>query len=96
MRTNFVAAAALVSMVLAPSAYASSGDMRCTTAPRETWMKIEDLAAKLTGQGYTVREIEFDDGCVEAEVTEGGGARLELYLDPVNGDVVKQERKNKS
>jgi uncharacterized membrane protein YkoI len=54
-------------------------------------MPASAVARKLEGQGYTVRGIERDDGAYEVEVTDADGMRLEAYLDPRTGEVLRQE-----
>lgn len=54
-----------------------------------TWMPIGELAAKLETQGYTVREIERDDGVYEVEATDANGQRVEAYLDPATGEPIR-------
>jgi hypothetical protein len=51
-------------------------------------MSVAALAQKLEAQGYTVREIERDDGYYEVEMTDANGLRVEAYLDPRTGDPV--------
>lgn len=75
---------------LSQSALASD-DEACTKAPQEKWQTIEQLKSKLTEQGYKVKEIEFEDGCAEAEVEDKDGKKSELKLDPVTAAVVKSE-----
>lgn len=79
--------ATVVAMCAAsPAAWAD--DRVCTSAPRAEWQSLEQVSAKLTEQGYTVTKIEYDDGCVEADVRDKSGRYQELYLDPVSGAIV--------
>jgi hypothetical protein len=77
---------------VAPAAFASD-DKPCTTEPKANWQSIEQLSTKLVGEGYKIREIEFDDGCLEAEGVDKDGKSVELKLDPVTGLIVKSEVK---
>lgn len=87
-------APALALLFTGTAAFASDDD-GCTKAPKEQWLKLGDIEAKLTGQGYAIREVEFEDGCVEAKVTDKDGKHSELKLDPVTAEVVKSDgRKN--
>lgn len=63
----------------------------CTKAPRERWLSIEQLAAKLTEQGYAVTAVEYEDGCAEAKVSDKDGHKAELTLDPTTGAVASKE-----
>lgn len=88
MRSTIPAALALA---LLTTAAAASDDKPCTAAPRDQWQTIEKLAAKLTEQGWQVNEIEFEDGCAEAEVVGKDGRKAELKLDPATAALVKTE-----
>jgi len=59
--------------------------------PAEEWMPVTAVAQKLEGQGYTVREIEREDGVYEVEVTDANGMRLEAYVDPRTGDILRRD-----
>lgn len=61
--------------------------------PRDQWLSIAQVTERLAGQGYEVRKIEADDGVYEAYVIDQSGARLEVYLHPATGEVLRQERK---
>ena len=84
----FTATLATAAGLLAAGAIASEDDRTAMrTAPAE-WMSVAALAQKLEAQGYTVREIERDDGYYEVEMTDPNGMRVEAYLDPLTGDPV--------
>lgn len=74
----------------AGAVYASSSDVR-VDAPRDQWMSIEQIAAKLTAEGFDVRGVEEDDGVYEVEAINTKGERIEAYVHPVTGDVIKSE-----
>lgn len=63
----------------------------CTKAPKEQWLTIEQLTAKLSEQGYKVKKVEIEDGCAEAKVEDKDGKKAELKLDPVTAAVVETE-----
>ena len=63
-------------------------DISCAPQPRDRWMAAEQVTAKVQAMGYTVREIEADDGCWEVSGTDRNGARIEIKLDPVSGTPV--------
>jgi hypothetical protein len=69
----------------------ASDDEACTKAPKDRWQTIDQLKSKLVEQGYKVKEIEFEDGCAEADVQEKDGKKRELKLDPVTAAIVKSE-----
>jgi uncharacterized membrane protein YkoI len=55
-------------------------------------MSVSEVAARLEGQGYTVREIELENRVYEVEVTDADGLRLEAYVDPASGAFVDDDR----
>lgn len=46
---------------------------------------VSEIAAMLEAKGYTVREIDREDGVYEVELTNADGLRLEAYVDPTSG-----------
>lgn len=60
-------------------------------APAEVGMSAGAVAQKLEGQGYTVHEIEREDGAYEVYATDPDGERVELYADPRTGDILRRE-----
>ncbi len=87
-RIGFALTAALFA---AGPALAGSNSETCTSAPKERWLSIDQLKAKLGEQGYTVSKIEFEDACAEAKVRDKNGKSAELYLDPATGTITDKE-----
>ena len=63
----------------------------CTKAPKEQWLSVEQLKAKLGEQGYTVHKMEIEDACAEAKVRDKNGKRVKIYLDPATGAIIKDD-----
>jgi catechol 2,3-dioxygenase-like lactoylglutathione lyase family enzyme len=57
----------------------------------EEGMSAGAVVRKLEGQGYTVREIEREDGAYEVYATDADGVRVELYADPRTGDILRRD-----
>lgn len=57
-------------------------------APRSQWMSIGEVARKFESMGYTIREIEVDDGVYEVDGTDANGLRVEAYVHPVTGEIL--------
>ena len=98
MKKSMMIAAALAALVGAAGlALASDDDDKAkrlgVDVPPEQRMSIAQVTEKLTGQGYEVRKIESDDGVYEAYVIDQSGARLEVYVHPATGEILRQERK---
>jgi len=85
MKTVIVAAV-LVS-VLAPAAALASQE--CPDVPRDQWMSEATITEKAKEQGYDVRSIKAEDGCLEAYAMDKDGKRVEIYFHPGTGDVLR-------
>lgn len=96
---EIIAAAAIIAAMALP-ATASDKDRpghdarpghACSTKPAAVWMPIEQVAAKLKEQGFTVLAIEAKGaGCYEAKVTDAKGVVSELHLDAVTAEIVRR------
>lgn len=86
MKTPLIVATLIA--VLAPAA-AHAAATACPTAPRDQWLSDTVLTEKAKGLGYDVRSITAEDGCLEAYAIDKDGKRVEVYLDPATGDVVR-------
>ena len=79
----------LAAMGLSLTASAAFADpVNRLNVPRDQWMSPAQITEKLTGQGYTVREIESDDGAYEVELTGKDGVRLETHVHPATGEIM--------
>ena len=86
MRNAAFATALAVGVLAAMPAFA---DDECASAPRDQWLKPEQIKSKAEEMGYTVRSVGEDDGCLEVKGFDKAGAKVEIYFDPVSGAVVK-------
>ncbi|MCP5082975.1 MAG: PepSY domain-containing protein [Alphaproteobacteria bacterium] len=68
-------------------------DVSCRTAGGQK-MSVQDITAKVSGMGYTVRKVEHDDGCYEVKATDSNGVRIELKLNPATGAIIKSEKRS--
>lgn len=85
----FLTAAALSAALASLPAHASDDDARCMAGPRDQWMSVDAAKAKGVELGYEVRRVKEEDGCYELYAIDKNGAKVELYLDPVTGAVVR-------
>jgi hypothetical protein len=84
--------AALSLILAAAPAYASSDEGEgCGSAPRDQWMSVDAAKAKGIAMGYEVRKVKVEDGCYELYAVDKNGARAELYMNPVSGEVVRSK-----
>ena len=73
-----------------PPAVGHAGSLArpCTAASQDKWLTIEALQSKVEALGYRVRNGKLKNACGEFYATDKSGARVELFVDPTNGDVV--------
>jgi hypothetical protein len=90
MRKILTLAAVAATLGAALPALASEEPL-CGDAPRAQWLSEDAVKAKVTAMSYDVRRIKVEDGCYEAYAIDPNGARVEVHLNPVTGDVVKSE-----
>lgn len=88
--TKTILAAGLVSAFLAAPALADEKRL-CSDVPRDQWMSVNDVTAKIQARGYTVRGVESDHGCWEVDVQDKDGRRAELKVHPVTAEVVQTD-----
>jgi hypothetical protein len=73
--------------VLAPAvAFAAE---ECPNVPRDQWMSDAAITERAKEQGYDVRSIKAEDGCLEVYAMDKDGKRVEVYFHPGTGDVLK-------
>ncbi|PLX39416.1 MAG: PepSY domain-containing protein [Hyphomicrobiales bacterium] len=91
MRKIVLATVAAFTVIGSTAAFASGDEAKCTSAPRDQWMSEEAVKAKVMEMGYEVRRVKVEDGCYEAYAIDKNGAKAELYVDPMTGNVVKSK-----
>lgn len=76
----------------------ASESERCGNTPREQWLPETTIKAKVAELGYEIRKIDAEKGCYEVEAADKNGAKVELYVHPATGEVVRPSTasKNKS
>lgn len=63
----------------------------CTSEPREKWMSHAEMQQKILDMGYTIDRFKIDDSCYEIYGRDSANRKVEVYFNPVNGKVVKEE-----
>ncbi|MDQ0457133.1 PepSY domain-containing protein [Rhizobium paknamense] len=86
MTFKLIAAAAVLS-ALPVLAHASPS---CTTEPKAKWMSEDAMKAKIDAAGYKVKTFEVTGNCYEIYGHDKDGKRVEIYFNPVTGDIVKK------
>lgn len=65
---------------------------KCTDEKKETWQKEEDFQKKLTSDGYKIKKFKVTDGnCYEIYGWNKAGKKVEIYFNPISGDIVKEK-----
>ncbi len=74
----------------AATAQAGSLGKPCTSAPEAQWLPMTQLQAKVEAQGYTVQKAKLKNACGELYTLDKNGNRVELFVDPTNGQIIGQ------
>lgn len=93
MRIMFTLAALSLGLAAASPAFADGG-ADCGNPPKDQWMTQEAAKEKATALGYEVRRVKIDNGCYEVYAFDKNKAKVEVYLHPVTGEVVKPKNGN--
>lgn len=74
-------------------AAADNDELKCTGAAQSAWMSEDAAKDLLKQQGYQeVRKIKVTEGnCYEVYGIDAKGEKVEVYLDPTNGNLVAKE-----
>lgn len=65
---------------------------KCTDQKKETWQNEEAFQKKLIADGYNIKKFKVTDGqCYEIYGWDKNGKKVEIYFNPVSGEVVKQK-----
>jgi hypothetical protein len=72
------------------AAHAGSLGRPCTSAPQSQWLPMQTLEAKVEALGYKVQKSKLKAACGEIYTIDKNGARVELFVDPTNGNIVGQ------
>lgn len=94
LQIKLLAVAAL--STLSFSALASTYDGSCTSEPKSKWMTTKDMQAKFEKQGYNVGRVKAgkaDSSCYEVYTKDKNGKKVELFVNPVDGTVIKEAGK---
>ena len=83
-------AIAVAMLGLATSAQASSLGKPCTAAAQSQWLSLEALQSKVEALGYKVQKAKLKNACGELYTLDKSGNRVELFVDPTNGQIVGQ------
>jgi hypothetical protein len=57
-------------------------------APEAQWLPIQQLQAKVEAMGFKVQKGKLKNACGELYTLDKDGNRVELFVDPTNGQIV--------
>jgi hypothetical protein len=80
--------AAGVFVLCVQAAEAEKFNRACTSVPRHLWLSLQALETKVEAQGYKVEKSRLTSTCAAFEAHNRNGARVELFVDPTNGEIV--------
>lgn len=80
--------AVLMTLSAGSVAYAKKN---CTDQPKDKWMSVEAFKKKATDEGYSIRKFKTPGSCYEIYGKNKAGEEVEIYFNPVDGSIVKQQ-----
>jgi hypothetical protein len=70
------------------STLALAASPQCTIEARDKWLSEEAMKAKISALGYTYKVFKVTSGnCYEIYGQDKDGQRIEVYFDPISGDI---------
>jgi hypothetical protein len=78
--------------MLGATTFAEAGSLGrpCTAAPQSQWLSMLALQSKVEALGYRVQKTKLKAACGEIYTIDKSGNRVELFVDPTNGNIVGQ------
>ncbi|MDW6001411.1 PepSY domain-containing protein [Vibrio mangrovi] len=90
-KATFIRLAVLLSTTTASSLVFA--DPVCTQQPESSWMPFETARAKVVEMGYQIKKFKkTHTGCYELYGYDSNKNRVEIYYNPVDMSVVKEEK----
>jgi hypothetical protein len=86
-RLRLLVSAAMICLLWAETAQAEKFNQTCTSVPRHLWLSLEALETKVEAQGYKIQRSRLASTCAAFEALNEDGARVELFVDPTNGEI---------
>jgi hypothetical protein len=81
----------LLTAMFATFAFSAWASPMCTTEPESKWLAEDVMKAKATATGNTIEVFKkTKTGCYEIYGRNAKGERIEVYYNPVSGEVVEQ------
>src|SRR3974377_1416420 len=87
MRKTIALITLATAVSLSGQALAGAGEQK--PAAKQQWLAGNIIKSKLGALGYSVWKIETKDGRYEVKADNKEGAEVELYVNPVSGEIEK-------
>jgi hypothetical protein len=85
-------ASTLLALSVIATSTASQAGPQCTDTPAEKWQDQAAFQEQLKAQGYEIKKFKVTGGnCYEIYGHNKDGKKVEIYFNPVDGSIVKQE-----
>jgi hypothetical protein len=81
----------IVACIISVVGLSANAKKSCTDQPKDKWMKEEDFKKKVEGLGYTIKKFKQPGTCYEIYGTDKDGKKVEIYFNPVDASIVKEE-----
>lgn len=88
MRKILILITAAAVLGSAATSHAGSLGKPCTMAPENQWLPLQQLQAKVEAMGYKVQKGKLKSACGELYTLDKDGNRVELFVDPTNGQII--------
>jgi hypothetical protein len=80
----------VMSVVIAAFASSAIASRKCTTEPKDKWISEAAMRAKAAAAGHQIEVLKVTKGgCYEIYGRDAAGKRIEIYFNPLSGDVVE-------
>lgn len=89
MRLLQIPTALALALAIATPALADDDGTDCGNTPRDQWMSKDAAKSKAAEMGYEVRRVKEEGGCYEIYGIDKNGAKVEVFMHPVSGVIVK-------
>jgi hypothetical protein len=81
----------LTGFALAMGSVAALADADCPATPKDKWMSEVAMKKKIADLGYTHDVFKVSGNCYEIYGKNKDGKDVEVYFNPVDGSIVKEE-----
>lgn len=84
---------ALFSVLILLASSVSFAGANCTKEAKDKWMPEAKMKEMILAQGYKIKKFKIDGNCYEIYGWDKEGKKVEIYYNPVDGSVVKENKK---